>query len=354
MISNSSFLTDIKDNKMNGGNKMRIFITGDTHCPHDIHKLNSKNFKVGNTLTKDDIVIICGDAGFVWSGDKSDQWWIKWITQKPWTTVYVDGNHENHPLLNSYPEVDFHGAKAHQITDSLYHIKRGEIMTLNNERYFCFGGAFSHDVEYRIEGKSWWQEELPTQNEVDNAMRNLNKVNNQVDYIITHDVATSTHIQLGFLALPDMERYDKKYIHLNKVLQNIMDTVEFKVWFAGHYHVNKRIDKVQILYDDIVEIKKQKKIVFGQETDEEEYYQRLEGIQEIMSRKFTKDELLERVKKEKLYVNSRKMDTIENFSYNEYAVKVEDFIQSDITNMELDALNYLYNQYTITKDTLND
>ena len=48
------------------------------------------------------------------------------------------------------------------------------------------------------------------------------------------------------------------------------------------------------------------------------------------------------------------MDTIENFSYNEYAVKVEDFIQSDITNMELDALNYLYNQYTITKDTLND
>lgn len=48
------------------------------------------------------------------------------------------------------------------------------------------------------------------------------------------------------------------------------------------------------------------------------------------------------------------MDTIEHFSYNEYAVKVEDFIQSDITNMELDALNYLYNQYTITKDTLKD
>lgn len=73
-----------------------------------------------------------------------------------------------------------------------------------------------------------------------------------------------------------------------------------------------------------------------------------------MSRKFTKDELLERVIKEKLYVNSRKMNTIEHFSYNEYAVKVEDFIQSGITNMELDALNYLYNQYTITKDTLND
>ena len=42
--------------------------------------------------------------------------------------------------------------------------------------------------------------------------------------------------------------------------------------------------------------------MFGQETEEEEYYQSLEGIQEIMSRKFTKDELLERVIKEKLYM----------------------------------------------------
>src|SRR5699024_9960971 len=125
-----------------------------------------------------------------------------------------------------------------------------------------------------------------------------------------------TNLQLGFRPIGDMKSYDKKYIHINHFLQKIMDSVDFKDWFAGHYHVNKRIDKVQILYDDIVEIKKQKKIVFGQETDEEEYYQRLEGIQEIMSRKFTKDELLERVKKEKLYVNSRKMDTIENFSYN--------------------------------------
>lgn len=332
----------------------RIFITGDTHCPYDIHKLNSKNFKIGNTLTKDDIVIICGDAGFIWSGEKSDKWWIDWISRKPWTTVYVCGNHENFPLLKSYPEVDFHGAKANQITDSLYHIKRGEIMTLNNERYFCFGGAFSHDVEYRIEGKSWWQEELPTQDEVDNAIKNLSNVNNIVDYIITHDVAVSTHMQLGYVTLPDIERYDKKYVHINKVLQNIIDSVKFKVWFAGHYHINRKIDNVQILFDDIVEIKKQKKIVFGQETEEEEYYHRLEGIQEIMSRKFTKKELLKRARKEKLYVNSKRMGPLESFSIKEFVVSVNDYIQSDITDMELDALNYFYNLYSITKDTPNE
>lgn len=63
-------------------------------------------------MTKSDVLIICGDGGFVWSDVKRDKWWIEWISNKPWTTVYIDGNHENHPLLNSYPVVDFYGAKA--------------------------------------------------------------------------------------------------------------------------------------------------------------------------------------------------------------------------------------------------
>ena len=45
--------------------KSRVFITGDIHCPIDIDKLNSKCFDEGNNLTKNDILIICGDAGFV-------------------------------------------------------------------------------------------------------------------------------------------------------------------------------------------------------------------------------------------------------------------------------------------------
>lgn len=333
---------------------MRIFITGDTHCPHDIHKLNSKNFPIGQTLTKDDIVIICGDAGFIWSGNKSDKWWIDWISRKPWTTVYVDGNHENHPLLNSYPIVEFHGAKANKICDSLYHIKRGEIMTLRGEKYFCFGGAFSHDVEYRTEGKSWWQEELPVQDEVDNALRNLEIVNNTVDYVITHDVPSSINYRLGY-ALPSMGYYDKgKYVHLNQFLQNIMDTIHFKVWFAGHYHIDRKIDNVQILYNDIVEIKKQKKMIFGQETSDYEFYCRLDGIQEIMSRKFSQKELLERVKKEELYVSSRQINTKEHFSIDEYCVSIDEFFKLTVTEEEFDALTYLYNRYTVEKDTLDE
>ena len=43
-----------------------IFITGDTHIPDDVHKLNTTNFPRQKELTKSDYMIICGDFGGVW------------------------------------------------------------------------------------------------------------------------------------------------------------------------------------------------------------------------------------------------------------------------------------------------
>ena len=44
-----------------------IFVTGDTHGEHDIHKLNTIGFPEQKGLTRDDYVIICGDFGGVWN-----------------------------------------------------------------------------------------------------------------------------------------------------------------------------------------------------------------------------------------------------------------------------------------------
>lgn len=52
-----------------------IFITGDTHIPIDIHKLNTRNFKEQASLNKNDYVIICGDFGGVWSNNNEDKYW---------------------------------------------------------------------------------------------------------------------------------------------------------------------------------------------------------------------------------------------------------------------------------------
>lgn len=232
----------------------RIFITGDVHCPYDIYKLNSKNFSIGKLLTKDDYVIICGDAGFVWSGNKEDQWWIKWISEKPWTTLFVDGNHENFGLLNQYPVDLWNNGKVHKITNSLIHLMRGEIYDLYGLSFFCFGGGFSHDREYRKEGISWWQNELPTKEEIDNAMKNLQEHDYQVDYIITHDTS-SKYLQYLQMKNNDMIGYDKQYYNINYFFDDIEKKVKFKKWYNGHYHIDREIMDRRFIFDDIIEIR---------------------------------------------------------------------------------------------------
>lgn len=84
-----------------------IYITGDTHIPIDIHKLSTSNFGEQKVLTKEDVVIICGDFGGVWDNSKEEMYWRKWLDDKSFTTLFVDGNHENFPLLYKFDEVDY-------------------------------------------------------------------------------------------------------------------------------------------------------------------------------------------------------------------------------------------------------
>ena len=104
-----------------------IFVTGDCHS--EFQKFSTPAFPEQREMTKDDIVIICGDFGAVWNADgisNSEAYWLNWLGEKPFTTVFVDGNHENFDRLNSeFEVVDFHGGKAHKLNDSVYHLMRG-------------------------------------------------------------------------------------------------------------------------------------------------------------------------------------------------------------------------------------
>lgn len=224
---------------------MRLFVTGDTHGDIDFHKLNTKNFPEGRLLTKEDFVIICGDFGAVWDGAKSDKYLQKWYNEKPWTTLFIDGNHENHDLLNSYPVSEWNGGKVHFITPSIIHLMRGQIYKIGNKTFFTMGGAESHDKIYRKEGVSWWAREMPSNNEYEEGLTNLNKVNNQVDYILSHCAPDQLQEQIAY-----WYKHDK----LTNYLEIIRQTVEFKNWFLGHYHIDKDFDRYHVLYNNIIEL----------------------------------------------------------------------------------------------------
>jgi predicted phosphodiesterase len=224
-----------------------IFVTGDTHIPIDINKLSTSKFSQQKNLTAEDYVIICGDFGGVWDRGHEEQYWLKWFNNKKFTTLFIDGNHENHQMLNEeFPIVQFCEGKAHKISEKIFHLMRGQVFALNDKKVFAMGGASSHDKEYRKEGENWWAQELPSQQEYQDATDTLELHGWKVNYIITHCAPDSIQRQI---------KSDYEVNELTHFLENIKNKLSFDRWYFGHYHVDKQInDKYTCLFERIVAI----------------------------------------------------------------------------------------------------
>lgn len=118
-----------------------IYITGDIHGSISVaSRFNSRNFPEGRALTKQDYVIIVGDFGLLWADDAEDRFWLKWLTEKPWTTLFIDGNHENFDLLESYPVSEWNGGQVHHITPSIIHLMRGQVFEIGGKSFSPLAG----------------------------------------------------------------------------------------------------------------------------------------------------------------------------------------------------------------------
>ncbi|MGI6511081.1 MAG: metallophosphoesterase family protein [Catenisphaera adipataccumulans] len=212
-----------------------IYITGDTHREIDIAKINPDDrFAAGKTMTDQDYLIICGDFGCIWDGGSGDSFWLDWLESLPWTTCFVDGNHENFELLEQFPTADWHGGRVHRIRSNIVHLQRGEVFDIDGRRFFTFGGAFSHDLMFRIEHISWWRGEMATKADVENAFANLDQVGWKVDGVITHDVYLRDPMSRSHSV--SMAPYGAGYCDIRQVLDCIEKRLDYKYWFHGHYH----------------------------------------------------------------------------------------------------------------------
>lgn len=218
-----------------------IFVTGDLHIPLDVKKLASKQFPEQKNLTKEDFVIITGDFGGIWDLQPSseERYWLKWLDEKPFTTLFVDGNHENFNRLNQFPSEEFHGGRAQKISETVWHLMRGEIYHIEGKTIFALGGASSHDKQYRKEEISWWKEELPSEEELSHARENLDKFHHKVDVILTH--CAPTHMQ-NLLITDRSGEYHPKGDSLTQYLEWIYENVQYDQWYFGHYHQDLSLD----------------------------------------------------------------------------------------------------------------
>ena len=68
-----------------------IYATGDLHG--NALRFQPEYFPEQAGMTNDDYMIVCGDFGFVWNGDKSDDAQLGKLEARPFTVLFVDGNH---------------------------------------------------------------------------------------------------------------------------------------------------------------------------------------------------------------------------------------------------------------------
>lgn len=226
---------------------MAIYLTGDIHGSHDIEKLNTNLFPAQKNLTKEDYLIILGDFGLTWNDGNECKYWLDWLNNKNFTTLFVDGNHENFERLYQYPVVEFLGGKTHKLLDSIYHLMRGEIFTISGLKFFAFGGGISIDKAYRTEGLSWWSQEIPSYSEIENGFMNLEKNNFSVDYILTHEAPTN----ISMIA----NTYHSEKDQVTEILDAFQEKTIYKRWFFGHHHTDKNIDdKHWLLYNRVMKL----------------------------------------------------------------------------------------------------
>ncbi len=245
-----------------------IFATGDTHG--NSQRFSTKVFPEQKEMTRDDFVIICGDFGGVWDGSPREVYWLDWLEDKPFTTLFVDGNHENFAALNTLEVEEWNGGKIHRVRPHILHLMRGQVFDIGGFRFFAMGGAASHDIQdgildpaasgfekeywlkrrlrqfFRVKSVSWWEEEMPSREEYAEADRNLERGGWKVDYIITHCCPTSIQQKLDPSFTSDV---------LTDYHQKLKRLCDFSYWLFGHYHDNRKIDdRFILLWEQIVRV----------------------------------------------------------------------------------------------------
>lgn len=222
----------------------KIYLVGDTHgTALNINKVFEKH------TVKNDVIVQLGDFGFIWNQDwKHKITGLQMVFEKfDSTLAFIDGNHENFEILNSFPVETWKGGKVHRISPNIIHLMRGQVFEIFGKTFFTMGGASSIDYIYRQNRISWWEEENITFQDMEEASKNLAAVKDTVDYVLTHTCAMMEKQRLGLKNMFDS--------HNENQLQHIRDIITFKQWYFGHYHMDwQGNDKFFCLWEAIVEI----------------------------------------------------------------------------------------------------
>lgn len=220
-----------------------IYFTGDIHG--DTERLSRANL---NMMKSGDTLIVCGDFGFIWNNDKSENKIINSLSKRNYNICFVDGIHENFDILNSLPITEWNGGKVHKISGNIFHLMRGQIYTIEGKKLFAMGGGEDTDLDLDDEDDISEHKEIPTASELLSGVAAMESCGYKVDYIVTHEPPATTR---DFLLLS--ENKTLRVTALGAYLDELSQQTEYSKWFFGSMHIDKFISASQVaLFRNIV------------------------------------------------------------------------------------------------------
>lgn len=221
-----------------------VFLTGDIHGRADRLEETARPI-----LTKEDVLILLGDVGANYFRDWRDRYTKTCLGAIKATVLCIHGNHEARPhTVSSYKEKVWNGGIVwyEEEFPNLLFAKDGEIFEIEGLRYLALGGAYSVDKEYRLaRGYKWWSDEQPS-DEI-KVYVNQRIASKKVDIVLSHTCPLRYIPIEMFLPGVNQSKVDQS---TEEWLGEIESQIDYKAWFCGHWHTNKKVDRMHFLFNE--------------------------------------------------------------------------------------------------------
>lgn len=236
----------------------RFYITGDTHG--DFTRLFRFYNRQLDSPPEEIAFIILGDCGFNSGIIKRDNRVKEDINSLGYSIYCVRGNHEMRPEnVEGMKRIWDSNVQANVWYEPTYPLIRYfdnyGIYYLKTEdkeyRTLVIGGAYSIDKYYRLKNNLlWWEDEQLTDTEKSEVERLIRQTNKHFDLVLSHTCPYSLRPVDKFLSVVDQSTVDTS---MEEWLETIKNMITYDVWLSGHHHVDRFVNKHNILYFNCID-----------------------------------------------------------------------------------------------------
>lgn len=168
-----------------------------------------------------DLFIQVGDMGIA-------KRWVGTDEIPPGNLMYIRGNHDQYQYILESKDPRF--------------VDDGNSFDLGNSHFVFCGGGFSVDHRTRIEGLTWWRDEIPEKQVVDKFFDNIRTVMDLGEnlVIVTH----TPPVRLIRELRPGSEKVlDSLAVDFDNALSHLIEGYPC-LWVCGHLHPETIIQKI--------------------------------------------------------------------------------------------------------------